>query len=122
MTIGTGYFKPVSRVCFSDFGHDVVRVDKMSEKVAMLDRSVESRGQREGEALLAGVVCREDPYKAVENADILVILTEWNQSRARDRKMRVKKVAQPGIAVLRNIYSAEKPRRAGFEAYLGVGR
>ena len=36
--IGTGYVGLVSGVCFSDFGHDVVCVDKMSEKVAMLER------------------------------------------------------------------------------------
>ncbi|MFD3191728.1 UDP-glucose dehydrogenase family protein [Sedimentitalea sp. HM32M-2] len=34
--IGTGYVGLVSGVCFSDFGHDVVCVDKDSEKVAML--------------------------------------------------------------------------------------
>ena len=36
--IGTGYVGLVSGVCFSDFGHDVVCVDKMAEKVAMLER------------------------------------------------------------------------------------
>ena len=36
--IGTGYVGLVSGVCFSDFGHDVVCVDKLPEKVAMLER------------------------------------------------------------------------------------
>ena len=36
--IGTGYVGLVSGVCLSDFGHDVVCVDKMPEKIAMLDR------------------------------------------------------------------------------------
>jgi UDPglucose 6-dehydrogenase len=34
--IGTGYVGLVSGVCFSDFGHDVVCVDKMADKVATL--------------------------------------------------------------------------------------
>ena len=34
--IGTGYVGLVSGVCFSDFGHDVVCVDKLADKVAML--------------------------------------------------------------------------------------
>ncbi|MFQ5622684.1 MAG: UDP-glucose dehydrogenase family protein [Paracoccaceae bacterium] len=34
--IGTGYVGLVSGVCFSDFGHDVVCVDKVAEKVEML--------------------------------------------------------------------------------------
>ncbi len=36
--IGTGYVGLVSGVCFSDFGHEVVCVDKMPEKIAMLER------------------------------------------------------------------------------------
>ena len=36
--IGTGYVGLVSGVCFSDFGHDVVCVDKVAEKIDMLNR------------------------------------------------------------------------------------
>ena len=36
--IGTGYVGLVSGVCFSDFGHDVVCVDKNPDKIAMLER------------------------------------------------------------------------------------
>lgn len=36
--IGTGYVGLVSGVCFSDFGHDVVCVDKMPEKIAKLEQ------------------------------------------------------------------------------------
>jgi UDPglucose 6-dehydrogenase len=35
--IGTGYVGLVSGVCFSDFGHDVVCVDKNPDKIAMLN-------------------------------------------------------------------------------------
>ncbi|WFE75890.1 UDP-glucose/GDP-mannose dehydrogenase family protein [Roseinatronobacter sp. S2] len=35
--IGTGYVGLVSGVCFSDFGHDVICVDKMPEKIARLE-------------------------------------------------------------------------------------
>lgn len=34
--IGTGYVGLVSGVCFSDFSHKVVCVDKMDNKTAML--------------------------------------------------------------------------------------
>ena len=36
--IGTGYVGLVSGVCFSDFGHDVVCVDKAADKIATLER------------------------------------------------------------------------------------
>lgn len=34
--IGTGYVGLVSGVCFSDFGHDVICVDKAEQKIDML--------------------------------------------------------------------------------------
>lgn len=36
--IGTGYVGLVSGVCFSDFGHDVVCVDKQPDKIAILEQ------------------------------------------------------------------------------------
>ncbi|MEE8453221.1 MAG: UDP-glucose 6-dehydrogenase, partial [Limibaculum sp.] len=36
--IGTGYVGLVSGVCFSDFGHEVVCIDRDTEKIARLDR------------------------------------------------------------------------------------
>ncbi len=85
-------------------------------------RVVDPQGRREGEALLPGVVWLEDPYKAANNADLLVILTEWNEFRALDLKKLAKKMATPRMADLRNVYSARDARRAGFERYEGVGR
>ena len=38
--IGTGYVGLVSGACFSDFGHDVVCVDKDARKIEALDRGV----------------------------------------------------------------------------------
>ena len=36
--VGTGYVGLVSGVCFSDFGHEVVCIDKDPAKIAMLNR------------------------------------------------------------------------------------
>ncbi len=85
-------------------------------------RVVDPQGMREGEALLPGVNWMQDAYKAAQNADLLVILTEWNEFRALDLKKIAKKMARPRLADLRNIYSAKDAKRAGFEAYDAVGR
>jgi UDPglucose 6-dehydrogenase len=85
-------------------------------------RVVDPQGRREGEALLPGVNWMDDPYKAVNNADLLVILTEWNEFRALDLARIARKMAAPRMADLRNIYSAKDAKRAGFEAYDAVGR
>ncbi len=80
------------------------------------------QGRREGEELLPGVHWEENPYRCTNNADLLVILTEWNEFRALDLKRIVRKMATPRLADLRNIYSPRDVKRAGFEAYESVGR
>ncbi len=85
-------------------------------------RVTDPQGQREGTALLPGVHWAEDPYKAAQNADLLVILTEWNEFRALDLKKLARKMATPRMADLRNIYSTRDARRAGFTAYDSIGR
>lgn len=85
-------------------------------------RVVDPQGRREGEALLPGVNWIDDAYKAVQNADAVVILTEWNEFRALDLKRMAKKMATPRMADLRNIYSKKEAKRAGFDDYVSVGR
>jgi len=85
-------------------------------------RVVDPQGRREGEALLPGVHWVDDPYKAAQNADLVVILTEWNEFRALDLKAVAKKMTTPRRADLRNIYSAPDAKRAGFVAYDCIGR
>src|SRR6056297_1220489 len=85
-------------------------------------RVCDPQGQREGEALLPGVIWQDDPYKAANKADLLVILTEWNEFRALDLSRMARKMATPRMADLRNIYSSRDARRAGFDAYESVGR
>src|SRR5215207_7536440 len=63
----------------------------------------------------------EDEFGAVEGADALVFMTEWNQFRALDMQ-RVKELMRaPRVADLRNIYEPERMRKLGFD-YVGVGR
>lgn len=80
------------------------------------------QGHREGAALLHGVSWHDDAYGAAAGADLLVILTEWNEFRALDLERIVAAMSTPRLADLRNIYSAEDARAAGFQAYVAVGR
>ena len=69
----------------------------------------------------AEVEYAEDEYGAVEGADCLVFITEWNQFRALNMS-RVKELMRaPRIADLRNIYEPAAMRELGFD-YVGVGR
>ncbi|HBS49732.1 MAG TPA: UDP-glucose 6-dehydrogenase [Rhodobacteraceae bacterium] len=85
-------------------------------------RVADPQGRHEGEALLPGVNWVDDAYKAAQNADALVILTEWNEFRALDLKRIARRMAYPAMADLRNIYSVRDAKRAGFVRYVSVGR
>ena len=85
-------------------------------------RVCDPQGQHEGEALLPGVQWVDDPYKSVQNADLVIILTEWNEFRGLDLKKLANKMASARMADLRNVYSVNDAKRAGFEAYDSIGR
>jgi UDPglucose 6-dehydrogenase len=85
-------------------------------------RVTDPQGRHEGEALLPGVNWVENAYKAARNADLVVILTEWNEFRGLDLKKIARHMATPRLADLRNIYSVKDAKRAGFEAYDSIGR
>ena len=85
-------------------------------------RAVDPQAHREAAELLPGVHWFDDAYKAAQNADALVILTEWNEFRALDLKRLARRMANPALADLRNIYSVRDAKRAGFERYVSVGR
>ncbi|GLO80048.1 UDP-glucose dehydrogenase family protein [Sulfitobacter pontiacus] len=85
-------------------------------------RVVDPQGRREGEELLPRAIWYDDPYIAAEGTDLVVCLTEWNEFRALDLKRLASTMASPRMADLRNIYSLQAARAAGFETYVGVGR
>ncbi|MDT8327011.1 MAG: UDP-glucose/GDP-mannose dehydrogenase family protein [Roseovarius sp.] len=85
-------------------------------------RVCDPQGQHEGEALLPGVSWHDDAYQAAKGADLVVILTEWNEFRGLDLKKLAAVMAEPHMADLRNIYNGETVRGAGFVSYVSVGR
>ena len=71
--------------------------------------------------LMPEVEMKDDPYAAIEGADAVVIVTEWDVFRALDLG-RVKQLAKAPVLVdLRNIYKPDDMREAGFR-YTSVGR
>ena len=85
-------------------------------------RVADPQGRREGESLLPGVRWVENAYQAAQGADLVVVLTEWNEYRGLDLERLARKMASPRMADLRNVYDAAEAKAAGFELYVGVGR
>jgi UDPglucose 6-dehydrogenase len=70
---------------------------------------------------IKGIEYATDEYDAIKGADVLVIVTEWNQFRALDMEKVKALLNAPKIADLRNIYEPSDMRELGFD-YIGVGR
>ena len=63
----------------------------------------------------------DDALSAAENADILVVLTEWNMFRALDPARLKTAMRGTAIADLRNIWNSDTMKAAGFD-YRSIGR
>jgi UDPglucose 6-dehydrogenase len=74
----------------------------------------------QAKAMLTGVEFMDDPYVVADQADALVIVTEWNEFRALDLSRLASILRQPVLVDLRNIYPAEDVERANLR-YTGIG-
>jgi UDPglucose 6-dehydrogenase len=63
----------------------------------------------------------ETNYDALDNADMLVIVTEWRQYRVPDFGRMRERMRQPMIFDGRNLFEPERLRELGFE-YTSIGR
>ena len=70
---------------------------------------------------LEGVALCADPYSACEGAEVLLVLTEWDEFRWLDFDKVASTMAAPRIVDGRNLLDREALRRRGF-AYQGIGR
>ena len=71
--------------------------------------------------LMPHVQMMADPYALAEGADVLVLVTEWNEFKALDLERIHKIMRQPVIFDGRNIYDLREMTNLGFR-YRGVGR
>lgn len=84
-------------------------------------RVYDPESMEEAKPLLPGAFFCDGPYHAVENADAVAILTEWNQFRALDLLRMKELLRAPVVIDLRNIYKPASMRAQGF-SYSSVGR
>lgn len=63
----------------------------------------------------------DDPYAAAQDADALVIITEWNEYRALDLAKIAASMKQKRLIDLRNIYKVSDVEPHGFH-YVSIGR
>jgi UDPglucose 6-dehydrogenase len=84
-------------------------------------RGYDPEAMNHARAAIDGLECALGPYECAENADCLVVVTEWNQFRALDFGRLKALMRVPMLVDLRNIYRRDQIVRHGF-TYVSVGR
>ena len=84
-------------------------------------RAHDPEGIAEARKLMPDLTYCDDPYAAMNGADALVLVTEWNSYRALDLRRMKSALRQPVVVDLRNIYRPVEMRAAGFQ-YSSIGR
>ena len=84
-------------------------------------QAFDPEGMHEAGKLLPDVIMKANAYDAVEGADAVVIITEWDQFRALDLDRVKLLMNQPVLVDLRNVYRPEDMLKRGFR-YSGIGR
>ena len=84
-------------------------------------RAYDPEGMDEAARLLPDVIFAKDAYEAMDGADAVAIITEWNQFRALDLARAKSLLKAPVMIDLRNIYRPAEMKEAGF-TYSSIGK
>jgi UDPglucose 6-dehydrogenase len=84
-------------------------------------RAFDPEGMVEAQRVLENVVFCGGAYDAMQGADALVLVTEWNEFRALDLERVKGLLRSPTVIDLRNIYKPADMADAGF-FYFSIGR
>ncbi|MEM1399036.1 MAG: UDP-glucose/GDP-mannose dehydrogenase family protein [Pseudomonadota bacterium] len=97
---------------------DVVpAIQRYGAKVQAFDPAA----MEEAAKLIPDVDWRDNAWDAMDGADVLLVLTEWNEFRALNLTKMRETMNRPVIVDLRNVYDPEMMREAGF-LYYSIGR
>ena len=84
-------------------------------------RAYDPEGMAQAKTVLENVEFAQSAYAAIEGADALVLVTEWDAFRALDLAKVRTLLKSPIVVDLRNVYRPDEMERHGF-AYVSIGR
>ena len=75
----------------------------------------------EAKEMMNGITFANNAWEALDGADAMVLITEWDQFRALDLGRLKSTLTSPVVVDLRNVYSPADMKARGFE-YTSIGR
>ena len=95
----------------------IQKLQKLGAKISAYDPVASASAKK----VLKNVKYASDAYQAVKKADVLCLVTEWQEFKDLDFKRIKKLMRRPIIVDARNIYQPERLKKLGF-IYEGIGR
>ncbi len=84
-------------------------------------QAYDPEGMAQAASMLPDVDWADDPYAALQGADVAVLMTEWPVFRALDLAQVHAALKSPVVVDLRNLYDTATMEKAGFR-YISIGR
>ena len=102
------------------FAPSIEIIQWMNEKGAII-HAYDPQSMEKAKKVIAGITFDDDMYSVAKDADLLVVLTDWNEFKEMDLSKIHTMMESPNIIDARNIYDPQKLKNLGF-VYRGVGR
>lgn len=91
------------------------------QKAGATIKAFDPVGMENARQMLSDVTFVRDPYECLEDADAMVLVTEWDMLRGLDLALVKTKLKHPIIVDLRNVYRPEEMAAHGI-SYSSIGR
>jgi len=102
------------------FAPSIEIIEWLKEKGAAI-HAHDPQSMEKAKKVISGISYYDDMYDVAKDAELLIIVTDWNEFKEMDLSKIRTLMAEPNLIDARNIYDPEKLKSLGF-SYRGVGR
>ncbi len=95
-------------------------INSLTEKGAVI-KAYDPEAQENAKTIIKDIEFAKDAYDTVTGADLIILMTEWNEFKEMDLTKVKSLVTSPVFLDSRNVFNPKDMRNMGF-AYMGVGR
>lgn len=95
-------------------------ISTLREKGAVI-KAYDPEAQENAKTIIKDIEFANDAYDTVTGADLVILMTEWNEFKEMDLAKVKSLVTSPVLLDSRNVFDPQDMRNMGF-AYMGVGR